>query len=303
VGYTGGVLSLILITNIDFTFSIPNPLGGEALFSVDFNGPNHDQQRFVGPFSAIWYVVFVLPMFLFTPDTPRKSGAPLAAIKTSLATLKHTFDNLHQYQNVGLFLLASLLYMDALSAVFSFGGIYAASTFGWNVPQIGLFAIILILVGAMSAFLGGFLDDKFGARAVIVVSLVMLIVGALGALSVSREAVLFIVPAHLPSPNGPQFGNINEQTYLAFCLLIGASMGPLQTASRSLMARLSPPDRLSEFFGLFAFSNRATAFSAQLAVGFATQLLGDQRLGISVLLAFLLPGLWLMLKVEEPRRS
>jgi MFS transporter, UMF1 family len=303
VGYIGGLLSLIIITGVSFNFDIPNPLGGEALFSVNTNGPNYEQQRFVGPFCAIWYVIFVIPMFLFTPDTPRSAGAPLAAIKTAVLTLKDTFDNLHQYRNIGLFLLASLLYMDALSAVFSYGGIYARSIFGWSDPQMGLFAIILILIGAVSAFLGGFLDDKFGARAVILYSLVMLIVGALGALSVSKDAILFVVPASLPARGGAQFSNINEQTYLAFCLLIGASMGPLQTASRSLMARLSPPDRLSEFFGLLAFSNRATAFTAQLAVALATQMLGDQRLGISVLLAFLAAGLWLMLKVEERRPS
>lgn len=300
VGYSGGLLSLIIITGVSIHFTLPNPLSGGTLFAVDFSGPNYDQQRFVGPFSAIWYVLFALPMFLFTPDTPRRSGAAGPAVKQAMRTLKDTFDNLHEYRNIGLFLLASLLYMDALSAIFSFGGIYAASIFGWSVQQIGLFAIILILVGALSAFLGGFLDDMFGARAVIVGSLVLLIVGALGALSVSRNAILFVVPAAFPVPAGPQFSSINEQAYLGFCLLIGASMGPLQTASRSLMARLSPPDRLSEFFGLFAFSNRATAFTAQLAVGFATQLLGDQRLGISVLLAFLLPGLWLMLKVKEP---
>jgi UMF1 family MFS transporter len=303
VGYTGGILSLIIITGVNFNFSIPNPLGGEALFAVDFSSPNHEQQRFVGPFCAIWYVIFVLPMFIFTPDTPRKAEAPAAAIKAALSTLKDTFDNLHKYRNIGIFLLANILYMDALLAIFAFGGIYAASTFSWTVPQIGLFAIILIVVGALSAFLGGFLDDKFGARTVIIGSLVMLIAGALGALSVSKDAILFVAPARLPAPGGPQFGNINEQTYLAFCLLIGASMGPLQTASRSLMARLAPPDRLSEFFGLLAFSNRATAFTAQLAVALTTQMLGDQRLGISVLLAFLLPGLWLMLKVEEPQRS
>jgi UMF1 family MFS transporter len=301
VGYSGGLLSLIIITNVSFNFSLPNPLGGEALFTVDAAGPNHDQQRFVGPFCAIWYVLFVLPMFLFTPDAPGRSGAPVAAMKEAMRTLKDTFDNLHQYRDIALFLLASLLYMDALAAIFSFGGIYAASIFGWSAPQIGLFAIILIMVGALSAFLGGFLDDLFGARAVIVVSLALLILGALGALSVSRDAVLFAVPAAPPVPAGPQFSSVNEQVYLGFCLLIGASMGPLQTASRSLMARLSPPDRISEFFGLFAFSNRATAFAAQLAVGGATQLLSDQRLGISVLLGFLLPGLWLMLKVKEPR--
>lgn len=300
VGYSGGLLSLIIITGVSINFAIPNPLGEGNLFAVDFNNhQNYDQQRFVGPFCAIWYVVFALPMFLYTPDTPRKSGAVGAAVKEAMRTLKDTFDNLHQYRNIGLFLLASLLYMDALSAIFAFGGIYAASIFNWTVPQIGLFAIILIMVGALSAFLGGFLDDRFGARKVIVWSLVLLIVGALGALSVSRDAVLFVVSAPPPIPAGPQFSSVNEQVYLGFCLLIGASMGPLQTASRSLMARLSPPDKISEFFGLFAFSNRATAFAAQLAVGVATQLLGDQRLGISVLLGFLLPSLWLMLRVEE----
>lgn len=299
VGYAGGLLSLVIMTGVTFDFAIPNPFGAGVLIAVDPASPTHDQQRFVGPFCALWYLLFAIPMFLFTPDTPRRSGGVVKAVGTAMATLKDTFSNLHRYRNIALFLLASLLYMDALAAIFSFGGIYAASIFGWTMPQIGIFAIVLIIVAALSAFAGGFLDDRFGARTVILGSLATLILGATGALSVSREAVLFIAPAPFGAPGGALFGSINEQVYLGFSLLIGASMGPLQTASRSLMARLSPRERLSEFFGLFAFANRATAFLAQLAVGFATQLLGDQRLGISVLLAFLLPSLWLMIRVKE----
>jgi UMF1 family MFS transporter len=60
------------------------------------------------------------------------------------------------------------------------------------------------------------------------------------------------------------------------------------------MARLSPPDKLAQFFGFYAFSGKATSFIAPLMIGGLTAATGDPRLGVAVVLAFLYHGLILM---------
>ena len=94
---------------------------------------------------------------------------------------------------------------------------------------------------------------------------------------------------------------IGEQVFLAFAVLIGAVSAPVQAASRSLLARLAPPDKITQYFGLFAFSGKATAFLAPFVVAAVTAFTGDQRIGMASILAFLIVGVLLMLPVKSTR--
>ena len=112
VGYVGGLLSLILVLG----FLAGNPqtgktlLGGTPLFGLDPVAREGD--RAVGPLSAVWFVVFILPLFLFTPDRP--AGLPLgAAVSHGLRELAATLRRLPQHRNVAVFLLAQMLCADA----------------------------------------------------------------------------------------------------------------------------------------------------------------------------------------------
>ena len=90
-----------------------------------------------------------------------------------------------------IFLLARMLYTDGLTAIFAFGGIYGASVFGWGPLELGIFGIVLTLVGAFGALIGGGLDDRLGPKTVIVFALLALIAGAIGILSVDKTHILF----------------------------------------------------------------------------------------------------------------
>ena len=80
-----------------------------------------------------------------------------------------------------------MLYADGLGAVFAFGGIYAATVFGWGATELGLFGIVLIIAGTFGACSADLLDDRRGSKWVIVATLVLFIAAALGVLSVDRE--------------------------------------------------------------------------------------------------------------------
>ncbi len=132
-------------------------------------------------------------------------------------------------------------------------------------------------------------------------SLILLFIGSLGVLSIDRNEVLFLFP--LQAGHGPAFSSIGEQLYIAFAILIGLASGPLQASSRSLLARMAPGEQMTEFFGLFAFSGRVTAFAAPLSVALLTQWSGSQRIGISALLLFLFAGFVLMAAVKPQYRD
>jgi UMF1 family MFS transporter len=299
-GYVGGLLSLALMAG----FVVAEPSSGKTLLGLDplvpLNAVARQSDRLVGPFSALWYLVFVIPLFLFTPDRPsvRTTRAPISA---GLALLAKTARELRHYKDVAFFLIAHMLYADGLGAIFAFGGIYAASVFGWGPAELGLFGVILTLAGAIGAALGGVLDDRFGSRSVIAATLLVFLLSAVGVLSVDRDHVFFVLQAEPRLSGSPPFASIGEQVYLAFAILIGLASGPIQASSRTLMARLSPSDKATEFFGFFSFSGKITAFAAPLAIGAVTAVSGSQRIGIAMSLVFLLGGLLLLLRVKTPR--
>ena len=300
-GYLGGLVSLALVAGLLVT----DPNTGKTLFGLQpifaLDTASREADRLVGPFSALWYLVFVLPLFLFTPDRPAvvKAAAPVSA---GLAQLVRGVKELYRdHPQIALFLVARMLYADGLGAVFAFGGIYAATVFGWGATELGLFGIVLTVAGTIGAGLGGLLDDRLGSKRIIVSTLGVFIFGAIAVLSVDQDHVLFVLPVAEKVSGAAPFASTGEQVYLAFAILIGLTAGPIQASSRTLLGRLSPPDKTTEYFGFFSFSGKATAFAAPLAIGAVTAATGSQRLGIATGVVFLIAGLLLLLRVRAPK--
>ena len=296
-GYVGGLVSLVLVAG----FIIADPDTGKTLIGLNPVVPvdmaTRADERLVGPFSALWYLIFVLPLFLFTPDRPgTRAPAPVKAGITQL--ISGAKELCRHHRQVALFLLARMLYADGLGAVFAFGGIYAASVFRWGASELGLFGIILTLAGTIGAASGGMLDDRLGSKRVIGWALCLFILASIGVLSVDETHVLFVHPVEPKAPGSAPFSSVGEQVYLAFAILIGLASGPIQAASRTLLARLSPPEKTTEFFGFFSFSGKITAFAAPLAIGAVTAATGSERLGISTSVVFLIAGLLLLKRVR-----
>jgi len=300
VGYSGGLVSLAVMAGL--VVAAPGSeltlLGLEPLLSLD--QLTREGDRLVGPFSAVWYLIFMVPFFLFVPDVNVSSRS--AADRSAVAELWDTVKGLPQYPAMLYFLAARMLYTDGLTAIFAFGGIYGATVFGWGALELGLFGIVLTLTGALGALAGGFLDDRIGSKRVIVSALLVLIVGALGILSVDKTHVLYGVEVAPKVTGSSPFSSTGELVFLAFAIVVGVVSAPVQASSRSLLARLAPPEKITQFFGLFAFSGKVTAFLAPLLVASVTTATGSQRLGMSAILLFLVTGLGLMLAVQTRRR-
>jgi len=144
---------------------------------------------------------------------------------------------------------------------------------------------------------GGRLDDRYGPKRVILSSLVILIVSGATILTIDRDRIGFLAVAP-PIPGAALYASAAERAYVAVGLLIGAVAGPLQAAARSLLARLAPAERMTQFFGLFALSGKITSFVGPLLVGVVTAATESQKAGMAVLIAFFLIGALVLMRVR-----
>ncbi|MDO9527371.1 MAG: MFS transporter [Gemmobacter sp.] len=288
-GYAGGVLSLILMLALFAEGATGKTLIGIApIFGLD--PETREGTRAVGPFTAIWYAVFMIPFFLWVREPRRKGLGVVAAARTAWPELRQTLRNLPGRRSMSAYLLSSMLYRDALNGMYTFGGIYAFGVLGWSVTDVGVFGILAAVTGAVFAWLGGRADSRFGPKPVIALCVLVLALVAVGVVYVSRTSVFGI--AVTPDSSLPD---------IAFYLLgalIGAGGGALQSASRTMLVRQAEPAKMTESFGLYALAGKATSFIAPLSIGVVTDITGSQQSGIVPLIVLFVAGLVLLVWVK-----
>jgi UMF1 family MFS transporter len=248
--------------------------------------------RSVGPLTAIWYVVFMVPFFLWVPDAGRVAKTE-NAVSNALKQLGQTLRTLPQNTSLFAYLGSSMFYRDALNGLYTFGGIYAVGVLGWSVVQVGIFGIVAAITGAIFCWIGGFLDRAYGPKKVIIVCIFVLIFVCVLIVGTSRES-FFSAPLSETS-------TLPDRLFMFCGALIGAAGGIIQATSRTMMIFQADEDRMTEAFGLYALSGRATSFLAPGLVGLFTQLTDSQRLGILPLIVLFLIGLVLLIWVDPKR--
>jgi MFS transporter, UMF1 family len=287
LGYWGGVLSLVLM----LLFLAENEngvtlLGNPPAFGLD--PAEREGTRSVGPFIALWYAVFIIPFFLWSRETgPVRTRPSIARVFAELfATMREVF----RRKSLGNFLLGSMLYRDALNAIYSFGGIYAALVLGWSTIQIGVFGIIAAIAAAVLTWVGGLADARMGPKPVIRFTCWVLIVVSAVIVGMSREQIFGIPLAE---------GSLVPDIVFYVCgAILGGAGGANYSASRSMMVRHAHPDRPAEAFGLFALTGRATAFLAPMLIGLFTYWTGSVQLGFLPVIGLFLIGLFLLRFVD-----
>lgn len=270
LGYAGGLAALVLALTL---FIQP----AEPPFGLDADAA--EQVRITGPLVAAWLLLSSLPLFLFTPDRPSRKVTLAAAVREGLGSVATTVKALPQQRHLLRFLLANMLYSNGLITLFGLGGVYASGVFGMSLTEVIQFGIALNVAAGLGAFAFGILDDRIGSRRTVLLALLGLIAAA--TLAVLAPDVTWLWVAGIG---------------------IGVFVGPIQAASRSLMARMAIPETAAGHFGLFALSGRATAFLGPAAVAAATAASGSQRAGIAMIILFLAAGFALLIGVKEPGR-
>lgn len=268
LGYFGGLSCLVLALFAFVQTDAP-------LFGLDKEQLEH--VRVTGPLVAVWFALFSLPLFLFTPDRRAAEGSTLGVIKRGLGRLWQTLTNIRRHRTAARFLLARMLYIDGLNTLFAFGGIYAAGTFGLELADVIKFGILLNVTGGIGAFAFAWLDDFLGPKKVILIALTGLMLCGLGAVVTTSVTVFWIIGG-----------------------LLGLFVGPTQAASRTMMARLAPPSQQTEMFGLYALSGKVTAFLGPFVLGTVTLWADSQRAGMATILIFFVAGFVLLWRLKTP---
>ena len=291
LGYSGGVIALVIM----LLFLAENDagetlLGGPPAFGLD--PETREGTRSVGPLTALWYIVFMIPFFLWVHDPEAPNGSGLR-VRESLRALWGTIRRLPRDVSLTAYLGSSMFYRDALNGMYTFGGIYAVGILGWSVVQVGIFGILAAITGAIFAWLGGYADRAFGPKRVIATCILVLVAVAIVIISISRERVL-----GMPVAPGSALPDVVFQVCGA---LIGAAGGALQSASRHMMVRQANPDRMTEAFGLYALAGKATSFLAPFSIALVTGATESQRAGILPLIILFLLGFFLLFWVKPDR--
>jgi len=291
-----------------FCFMLPGQVDwwfipAEPLFGIDKS--MHEDSRIVGPIGALWMLVFSLPFFLFTPDTPRRREVSFrGAIVQGVGRVISTVRQLKHYRNVALFLLARMFYNDGKVAILIFSAIYASGVFKWDSLTLTFYGLVISAITMLGALVGGWLDDRFGSKAAIFACVGGVSIGLLIALSITPTSLFFVVafdPAFVPSSGLPFFETVPELVFLLVSACNSALIAAGFATSRTMMARIAPIEKMSEFFGLYALSGSITAFAGPMLVGVVTALFSSQRIGMASLLGLLVVGLIILIFVRNER--
>lgn len=288
-GYWGGVSALffmlLLMAENEQGVTL---LGNPPLFGLD--PEQREGTRSVGPIIAIWYAIFIVPFFLWVRDDPKveSKSTSLGAVAGDLwATLKSVFHR----KSLLNFLVGSMFYRDALNALYAYGGLYAALVLDWETVQIGVFGVIAAIAAAVTTWLSGMADQRFGPKPVIITMVWVLIAVSAIIIGMSRETIFGV-----PLAEG---SNLPDIIFYICGMCIGGAGGAVYTASRSMMVRHTHPDRPAEAFGLFALSGKATAFLAPFFIGLFTYLTGNTQIGFLPVVILFLAGLFLLRWVNK----
>lgn len=287
-GYLGGLVALALMLALFAETPSGRTLAGiPPLFGLD--PEMREGTRFVGPLTAIWYVLFMIPFFLWVRETPRKGTGN--GVRGAARDLVRLLASLRNRPSLAAWLLSSMFSRDALNALYAFGGIYAATVLGWPVMLAGIFGIVSAISATVVSWLGGLADRRWGPKPVIVICTMVLILVCMTVVGMTRDSIFGI-----PIAPGSRLPDV---LFFMCGVAIGGMGGALQAASRTMMVRHTTPERATEAFGLYALSGKATAFLAPFLVAVMTDITQNQRIGVTPLIVMFLLALALLRWVKS----
>ena len=264
LGYIGSIPILLFIL---YVFVLPDTIP----FGLDKS--KFENIRFIPIIAAVWFLIFSYPMInYFKRYVQFKENVEQTHVFKKLIELVWK----NKFTTVGKFLLARMIYSDAVIVLIAGGGVYASGVFGFTPGELLELAVYANIIAFIGVLLGGYLNDKFSSKIIILICIAAL------------TATVF-------------YGSVIAQTKTQFfynVMVISFFIGSIQSASRVMMTGLLKTTDQGKGFGLFSFSGRVTAFAGPLLVGTVTYFY-SQRIGFLSLTLFFILGFLLMMSVEN----
>lgn len=266
-----------------------------------FGLTEQDVARLSGVVCGIWILIFMTPFFLGMPDhfkhgaTWRHAGF-FPQTWTPIKTMRALFDD---HPNMMRFLFARMIFMDGLSALFTIGAVYVAGVLGWSPAETATMGIVATLSAVLGGGLGGLLDKTFGPRKAILIELFSITLIFCFQIGLTSDAILFgLIKLDVPGNTTGLFSGPTDIIYLASIIPLSAFIIGAYSSCRSMLMELSPPDKIGQFFGIYAMTSTITVWLGPALVSLATLVSNSQRIGFSSLGILFLAGSVLMFRVE-----
>lgn len=225
---------------------------------------------------ALFFAVFAAPLFFVLRDE-KKTAVNMHFVGRSIREVKYTILHIMNYPDLARFLLAFFFYNDAILTIIGFSSIYAQNTLGFTSGELIIFFMVVQTTAIFGSVIFGVITDKIGPKRTIVLTLIIWCVVIMMAIATTDKLFFYYTG-----------------------LLAGMSMGSSKAASRSMMARLTPPKHVTEFFGFYDGTfGKASAIAGPVIFGVISSLAGDQRIALASLLLFFVIGLFLILGVRS----
>jgi UMF1 family MFS transporter len=304
----GNAAAVLMLAAVCVTLALPGKvsLGGlipqEPLFGL--SEARGEPSRATVALVAIWFAIFAVPLFLFTPDGRSTGLGAASALRAGVASVIATVLKAKDHRNVAVFLIARMLYADGKAAILIFGGVYAAGVMGWGLLEMSAFGVILSLFAIVGGVLGGWLDHLVGPKRAVALEVGVTLLCLVGMVSMTAQHIFFVIPVSAaPVWSGPIFETAPEIAYIGVTIVVAISITAAYASSRTLMARLAPKGMEGEVFGLYALAGSATAWLGPLLVEQFTHATGNLRAGFGSIGLLLAAGLAALLFVKPPQAN
>ena len=232
------------------------------------------------PVAALFFLIFSLPLFVYLKDNRKKIVEHESYFKIGVTRVWNTLSHLKNYKNLATFLLAYFFYIEGVNTIIFFSGNYASTTLGFSETELLIFFLTVQTTAIAGSVILGIVADSIGQKKTIMITLVMWLITVLIAFLVQDKNGFYVVG-----------------------LIAGAAMGSSQSTSRSLMSKLTPPEKKTEFFGFYSLFGKSSAVIGPLVFGLVSFISGDQRLAIISIGFFFVVGLLILTQVKDPDYS
>jgi UMF1 family MFS transporter len=272
-------------------------MGSLAILAISFPFIQQNLIAETFPLAAAFFLVFSIPLFLFLRDTRRDVAKEISFVKIGLNRVYSTITHLKSYKNLALYLLAFFFYIEGVNTVIFFAGNYASTTLNFSMEELIIFFIIVQTTAIFGSLIFGIISDSIGQKKAISISLVIWIGTVILAYYTSSETNILV--QYLSESFSINPSDVMIKSFYFVGLLAGSVMGATQSTSRSLMSRLTPDNKKTEFFGFYSLFGKSSAIVGPLVFGFVSYLTGDQRFAILSVGLFFITGLILLKFVNE----
>ncbi len=254
----------------------------------------HEPERVVALLAAGIFAVGAIPFFFLTPDAPRTGIPATRALRNGARELWRMIRTVRENRDAAIFLASRMFYVDGMTAILIYSGIYAAGVMKWQALQLLIYGIVLSVLAAIGGFVGRWLDHGVGPKTAIRIEIGMSLIGMIAVLGMGPDRILYFwhwTPAlHAPLWNGPFFTTLPEWIYLALGFSNAVFITAHYASSRTMLTRLTPPERTGAYFGVYALSGTATSWLGPMLVNLGTRIFQTQQGGFAMVIILLAIG-------------